>query len=136
MAANSLLAGGTQALCYLAYRRKDAVSAEDVARSLDTNPVVARKLLKALARKGLVRIKPGRHGGVALDREPKDITLKDIYEALGESTIFALRQRGNPRCPVNRAMKGLLTDVFQDTEAAVVSVLADVKLAALMAQIG
>ncbi len=96
MAANSLLAGGTQALCYLAYRRKDAVSAEDVARSLDTNPVVARKLLKALARKGLVRIKPGRHGGVALDR----------------------------------------TDVFQDTEAAVVSVLADVKLDALMAQIG
>jgi DNA-binding IscR family transcriptional regulator len=48
MAANSLLAGATQALCYLAYRRKDAVSAEDVARSLDTNPVVARKLLKAL----------------------------------------------------------------------------------------
>jgi len=33
-------------------------------------------------------------------------------------------------------MKGLLTDVFQDTEAAVVSVLADVKLDALMAQIG
>jgi len=48
----------------------------------------------------------------------------------------ALRERGNPGCPVNRAMKGLLTDVFQDTEAAVVSVLADVKLDALMAQIG
>ena len=71
-----------------------------------------------------------------LQKFPKDITLKDIYEALGESTIFALRERGNPRCPVNRAMKGLLTDVFQDTEAAVVSVLADVKLDALMAQIG
>jgi Rrf2 family protein len=135
MAANSLLASGIQALCYLAYRHDQAVTAEDVARSMETNPVVIRKLLKALEGKGLVRITQGRHGGVALAREPKRISLRDIYEALGEGDLFALRERGSPRCPVNRAMKGLLIPVFDAAGEAAARSLASVKLSALMDRI-
>ena len=135
MAANSLLAGAVQILCVLAWRGDKATNSEDVAKSLKTNPVVVRRILKGLERHGLVEIRPGRHGGVALSRSPSDITLEEIYKALEDGTVFALRQRGNPRCPVNVAMAGLLNPVFGAADAAVGGVLRQTNLAALVEKI-
>jgi len=132
MSANSLLASGVHALCYLAYRRNDAVSARDVARSLATNPVVARKLLKALEARGLVRIRRGRNGGVALDREPAEISLRDVYEAVEEGRLFALRERSSQRCPVAKAMKDALPPVFADAQRATALALGHVRLDSIL----
>jgi Rrf2 family protein len=135
MAANSLLAGAVQILCVLAWRGRDTTSAQ-IARSLQTNPVVVRRILKTLERAGLVKVRPGRDGGVALLRSPADITLDDIYKAVEPgSTLFALRERGSPRCPVNLAMKHLLPPVFDAADAAVDSVLRRTKLASLVERI-
>ena len=111
-------------------------NSEVIARSLKTNPVVVRRILKSLERQGLVEVRPGRYGGVFLKRSPEDITLHDIYRALEpEDGLFALRGSGNPRCPVNIAMKGLLTPVFGEADAAVDEVLRQTKLASLVEQI-
>jgi Rrf2 family protein len=136
MAANSLLAGAVQILCVLAWRGRDDTNSEILARSLKTNPVVVRRVVKALEREGLVEVRPGRHGGVVLTRSPADITLEDVYKAVEPSgALFAMRERGNPRCPVNLAMKGLLEPVFGAADAAVDKVLRQTKLAALVEQI-
>ncbi len=136
MAANSLLAGAAQILCAIAWRGGKGANSELLAKSLNTNPVVVRRILKALENKGLVKVRPGRHGGVELLRSPADITLEDIYKAVEpDGALFALRDRGNPRCPVNNAMTRTLPPLFGAADAAVDSVLRRTKLATLVEQI-
>jgi DNA-binding IscR family transcriptional regulator len=137
MAANSLLASAVQILCVAAYVGGEKTNSEVIAKSLKTNPVVVRRILKLLEREGLVEVRPGRYGGVTLKRAPEDITLHDIHRAIEpEDGVFALRASGNPRCPVNLAMKGLLMPVFGAADAAVDDVLRQTRLASLVAQIG
>jgi DNA-binding IscR family transcriptional regulator len=136
MAANSVLAGAVQILCFIAYAGETGTNAEHIARSLKTNPVVVRRLLKSLEASDLVNIHQGRGGGVTLNRLPSDITLQDIHDAVeGGSPLFAFRERGNPRCPVNRAMKNLLTPVFAAADVAVADVLKRAVLAAFLDKI-
>ena len=59
MAANSLLAGAVQMLCVIAWRGDEGANAEVLAKSLNTNPVVVRRILKALEGQGLVALRPG-----------------------------------------------------------------------------
>jgi DNA-binding IscR family transcriptional regulator len=136
MAANSLLAGAIQTLCVLAWRGRDDTTSELIARSLKTNPVVVRRILKALESHGLVSVRPGRNGGVTLRRSPAEITLEDVYKAVEPGgSLFALRERGNPRCPVNLAMPDLLSPVFGAADVAVDTVLRKTRLASLVEQI-
>lgn len=135
MAANSLLASAVQALCVIAWRGAEGANAELLAKSLDTNPVVVRRILKALERNGLVRLRPGRHGGVELSRSPADISLEEVYRAVEpRGALFALRERGNARCPVQRAMTVALPPVFRAADEAVADVLRQTSLAMLAQQ--
>jgi Rrf2 family protein len=136
MAANSLLAGAVQILGVLAWRKEPDTTSEKLAGSLRTNPVVVRRILKALARAGLVDVRPGRNGGVSLSRAPSDITLEDIYKAVEPGgALFALRKRGSPRCPVHLAMKEELPPIFSAADAAVDQVLRQTKLSSLVEKI-
>jgi Rrf2 family protein len=120
MAANSRMASAVQILCVMAYLGPDATNAEIIARSLRTNPVVVRRLLKCMEREGLVRIRPGKDGGVQLARKPAQIRLDQVYRAVeGGGDVFALRQGGNPNCPVNTRMEALLSPIFAATNNAV-----------------
>lgn len=135
MAANSVFASAVQILCVLARRPQGEATAEDVSRSLPTNPVVVRRILKQLAGAGLVEIRRGRHGGVALSRDAEAISLREIRSAVDEGGIFALRERGNPRCPVSRAMPAALGAIFAEAENAVDRSLGVRTLASIVAQI-
>ena len=136
MAANSLLAGAVQMLCVIAWRGDEGANAEVLAKSLNTNPVVVRRILKALESHGLVALRPGRHGGVELLRSAADITLEDIYKAIEpEGTLFALRERGNTRCPVNRTMQRTLPALFGAADTAVHDALRRTRLSTLVEQI-
>ena len=136
MAANSSLAGAVQILCVLAWRGDRDTTSEKLAGSLRTNPVVVRRTLKALERHGLVAVKPGRNGGVALARAPADITLEEVYKAVEpDGALFAMRKRGSPRCPVHLAMRDLLPPIFDAANAAVDTTLRRTKLSTLVEQI-
>lgn len=136
MAANSLLASAVQILCVIAWRGDQRVHAEQLAKSLDTNPVVVRRVLKALEGHGLVTLRPGRHGGVELLRAPDEITLEDVYKAVEpDSALFAMRERDNPRCPVSRAMHRTLPGLFDATESAVNQTLRRTRLSSLVKEI-
>ena len=136
MAANSLLAGAVQALCVVAWRGSEGTNAELLATSLNTNPVVVRRILKPLERGGLVRLRPGRNGGVELARAPADISLADIHRALEpKSALFSLRARRNPRCPVQGMVSRALPPLFHAADEAVAGVLRQISLASLAAQV-
>jgi Rrf2 family protein len=137
MAANSRMASAVQILCVIAYVGPGGTNAEVIARSLRTNPVVVRRLLKNLQRAGLVSIRPGKDGGVQFSRKPQDITLDEIYRAVGDDTdVFALRRDGNPNCPVARRMPDLLSPIFQAAGDAVEATLRRTTLGSLVGAIG
>jgi DNA-binding IscR family transcriptional regulator len=136
MAANTRMATAIQILCVVAYKGACGTTSEVVARSLRTNPVVVRRLLKSMEREGLVKIRPGKDGGVQLGRAPDLITLDEIYNAVeAEPGVFALRPHGNPNCPVDRRMKDLLSPIFAASDAAVGNTLRRTTLGSLVAAI-
>jgi Rrf2 family protein len=136
MAANSRMASAVQILCVLAYLGPGGSTAEVVARSLRTNPVVVRRLLKDLEREGLVTLRPGKDGGVQLRRRPEEITLDRIYAAVeSDAGIFALRREGNPNCPVYARMAGLLGPIFEAADNAVADTLRHTTLGSLVGTI-
>jgi DNA-binding IscR family transcriptional regulator len=133
MAANTRMATAIQILCVIAYTGPDGTNSEIVSRSLRTNPVVVRRLLKCMQQYGLVEIRPGKDGGVKLGRDPSQITLDQIYKAVETETgVFALRPRGNLNCPVDSRMKDLLTPIFGATDIAVEKTLKQTTLGSLV----
>lgn len=71
------------ALAYLARRPADKpIQAREVAEHLGVPIESTLKILTSLARRQLLRGVPGRSGGYLLARQPADITLLDVVEAI------------------------------------------------------
>jgi Rrf2 family protein len=135
MASNTRVATAVQILCVIRFR-DNATTSDDIARSLGTNPVVVRRLLKDMARAGFVALKPGKDGGVMLTMPAERITIDRVFHAVeGDGGIFALRPGGNPRCPVNQGMKRLLPQLFAEVGTAVDATLGRTTIADLMRDI-
>lgn len=69
-----------------------------LAATFDLPPTYLNKQLQALARAGIVRSTPGPKGGFRLARDPGEITLMDVVDAIeGREDVFAcqeIRQQG------------------------------------------
>jgi Rrf2 family protein len=88
MAANTRFATGVHALVLLALEPDTLQTSETVAKRLNTNPVVIRRVFSLLQQAELVRSQKGPSGGSRLGRPAKEITLADIYRALEPTAIF------------------------------------------------
>ena len=134
MAANSRFAVAVHSLLGLAYLGEDGSTAEVLAGSVNTNPVVLRRLLKSLEHRGLVEIRQGKGGGVRLLRPPSSITLADIYAAVeADAEIFAYHQaEPNPNCDVSCHIRKMLEPVFRSESEAVTTTLAKTTLSDLL----
>lgn len=123
------------ALIYLAARPDGSVTGRpEMAQQLGiSNPFLA-KVLRKLARAGIVRSYPGVHGGYALALEAGDIRLSAILEAIdGPVTLVRCIDRGDagghrPFCGC-LALEGLAR-----VQSEVTHLLAGVTLADLMPQ--
>ncbi len=73
---------GVRALINLAQNHPDGQAAPAISKDMDIPVGFLRQVLQELGRGGLVTSQPGRTGGYALAKEPEDITLHDIIEAL------------------------------------------------------
>jgi Rrf2 family protein len=136
MAANTRMATAVQILCVIAYKGRSGTNAAVIARSLRTNPVVVRRLLKSMEQQGLVEIRAGKDGGVQLRLEPRRITLDQIYQAVeADAGVFALRPKANPKCPVGSRMKDLLGPIFGAADTAVEKTLKRTTLGSLVKSI-
>ena len=88
MAVNTRFATGVHALLLLAAEPDVLQTSEDVARKLNTNPVVIRRVFSLLQQAELVESQKGPSGGTRLARPAKEITLADIYRALNPGDLF------------------------------------------------
>ena len=119
MAANSRLAVAAHIVVVLAAHRDEHVCSGEIASSVNTNPVVIRRILSALTRAGIVSTEKGKEGGYKLLRCPDAISLWDLSEALGEQHLFKVHENpANPRCKLSCRMKDALGQAFAGAEKA------------------
>ena len=101
------------------------VKSDRMAESVNTNPVVIRRILCELARAELVTSQTGASGGSRLARKPSQITLLDVYRVVEGARVFALhRQPPNRRCFVGGHIETVLGEVLEDVNQAVERALA------------
>jgi Rrf2 family protein len=110
----------------------ERATSEWIARSVNTNPVVIRRLISRLRAKGLVESLPGQHGGYRLARPAAMITLLEIYRAVQEGSLIQThRSTPNAMCPVGARIEEHLQAVYDQAEQALEQVLAGKTIAAL-----
>jgi Rrf2 family protein len=109
------------------------VTSETIARSINTNPVVVRRVLAELRRAGLVETRRDVGGGVVLGRPASKITLRQVWEALeGGEELFGRHPAGpNPHCPVGLVLADYLEELYGHAETALKVSLGKVTLAQL-----
>ena len=95
------------------------VSSDLLSTSTNTNPVYVRRVLGPLRDAGLVRSRPGVHGGWELATDPRGLTLAQVWRLLqGTDPVLGLHGP-DPACPVGRTVQESLTALDREVAAAV-----------------
>jgi Rrf2 family protein len=120
-------------LALLAHGGGDTLTSEYIAGSVNTNPVVVRRILALLAKAGLVATQEGAGGGVRLAKPAKDIDLRTVYAAVETDPLFALHpQDPNPACIVGSTIQAALEPTLDAAETALLGSLAKTTVADLL----
>jgi len=104
---------GIHSVWYLAlHGEKGLVQAPEIAECLKVSPSYVVKILKKLAREGILASKRGKNGGFRLGRAPQDINLADVIVAVeGDAIIYECLHddrscaKDQIECPVHTAMR-------------------------------
>lgn len=129
MPANSRFAIAVHILTLLARSADEPLKSDEVASSVNTNPVVIRRILCALSKARLVVSQTGAAGGSKLARKPSQITLLEVYRAVDAGEIFALHsQPPNEKCPVGMNIEAALEGILDEVEDSIERVLGKITI--------
>ena len=120
----------------LAFSLEEVIGSQTLAASVNTNPVVVRRLLLVLRRAGLIETFTGKRGGARLRKKPNRISLVDIYDAVERRPVISVNKRRALRqCHVSCNMKSIMSCVAESTEQAVRKHLRGITLAQLVRKV-
>lgn len=108
-----------------------------IAKSVNTNPVIIRRIMSKLKQVGLIEVRPGV-GGASLLKDPSDITLLDIYRALEvveDGELFNFHKHPNPNCPVGSMIEQTLRAELIEAQLAMEQRLKRVTIQQMMDQV-
>ena len=106
--------------CVDTFGDKYKITSDFLAESINTNPVIIRKILTQLKNAGLITVARGT-GGITPTRPLREITFYDVYEAiepLENGDLFNFHASPNPNCPVGRNIHTLLDDKLKAIQLA------------------
>lgn len=106
-------------------------TSEVLARSVNTNAVVVRRLLSLLKKGGLIDVQRGG-GGSTLNHRPENITLLDVYRAVvpnPKAKPFYVHQNPNCNCYVGKNIHDALDAPFTKVNKAMEDSLAATTIA-------
>ena len=112
----------------------ELLTSQRLAASINTNPVVIRRITALLARAGLVRVRRGP-GGAELMRPPEQITLEHVWRAVHSDArrpLLPIHANPDPCCAVGARVHAVLGEAFHAAEQALEQALAKTTLADLL----
>lgn len=131
MRKDSKLSSILHVLLHMAHLDRPMTS-EQLAGYLDTNPVLVRRVMAGLRERGYVASSKGHGGGWSISCDLRQVTLRDIYQAVGSPTVFAMGNRiEQPGCLVEQVVNQSLASAFDEAEALLIARLGDVTLSQL-----
>ena len=96
--------------CVEVFKDEYRITSDFLAGSINTNPVIIRKILTKLKNAGLITVARGT-GGIEVKKPLKKITFYDVYvaiEPLEDNKLFNFHKNPNPKCPVGKNIHKLL----------------------------
>lgn len=113
---NSRLAVAIHILALIASKPREQLSSEQIAASVNTNPVVVRRICGLLKKGGLLQSRAGVIGS-SLTKDPFNITLFEIYRSVQtKEELFAIHENPNQNCPVGKKIYSTLDDTFESVQ--------------------
>lgn len=106
--------------CADVFKDEYKITSDFLAGSINTNPVIIRKILSQLKNAGLITVARGT-GGIELTMDLSEITFFDVYEAVGaveNGDLFHFHDSPNPQCPVGRNIHALLDNKLKAIQSA------------------
>ena len=114
----------------------ETISSETLGPKLEIHPVVLRRTLAGLREAGIVRSEKGHGGGWSLARRLSEVSLGDVYDALGTPTVFNIGPRvESPGCLVEQAVNRALGQALEEAEARLRAQLRGISLADIAADV-
>lgn len=129
MSMNSRFAVAVHVLTLMAWSDEECLKSDQIAVSVNTNPVVIRRMLCELSGDNLVVSHTGSTGGSRLARHPEQISLLDVYRAVETADAFSLHpKRPNRGCPVGANIEPVLKEVRTEIDSAIEQVLSGITI--------
>jgi Rrf2 family protein len=100
-------------------------TSEFIAGSVNINPVIVRKLISKLRKAGMVKVRAGS-GGTYMEKDPKNISLFDVYNAIEvvkNNKLFNYHDSPNPKCPVGLNINFALNETLTAAQNAMEKIL-------------
>jgi Rrf2 family protein len=82
------------------------VNVDKIAENTGSSRHHVAKILQRMVKEGFLESHRGPSGGFFLSRDPRQITLLDIYEAIEGKIRITGCQSGNPVCPFSKCILG------------------------------
>lgn len=94
------------------------MTSDEIAGMLGTNPALVRRTLAGLREGGYVVSERGHGGGWMLGKPLAEMTLRNVYDAVGSPDIFALGLADDqPQCLVEQAVNTALRQTLDEARA-------------------
>jgi DNA-binding IscR family transcriptional regulator len=106
--------------CVEVFKDEYKVTSDFLAGSINTNPVIIRRILTQLKNAGLIEVARGT-GGITVTRPISEITFYDVYQAIEpveNGDLFHFHESPNPACPVGRNIHALLDEKLKTIQNA------------------
>jgi len=113
------------------------ITSEFLASSVGSNPVEIRKLLSSLKKAEIIDVTRGP-GGVTLKKEPKDITLLDIYNAVDSASLdelIGVHNHPSQRCLFGKNISRLLAEPYSEVSEVIRQKMASITLERLLVRL-
>ncbi|MFJ3046861.1 RrF2 family transcriptional regulator [Herbaspirillum chlorophenolicum] len=117
--------------------REGTTTSDTIAQMLHTNPVIVRRTMAAIREAGYVSSTGGPGGGWRLERAISDITVRDVYQAITRSSLFAVGlTQDNPHCPVEASVNKHLRAALNAAERTLIQQLGALRLSDIAEEVG
>jgi Rrf2 family protein len=135
MKRSSRLSIALHALVHLHAQKEKSLTSAALATSLLTNAVVVRRVLGQLREAGIVDASKGPNGGWTLSRPAAQITLRHVYQAMGERLLVRTESDpGDKGCTIVRSVDRVMNEFLDDAEALLAARLDRTRLSDLAAE--